>query len=215
MVQTTTRDMPVRADGWRPTDPVLEAIIKRCVTDAEAGASRDGVREYMAGAMILVVLAVVLLATGQSATMAIVVPAALFAAAAIYMVSKAEPAPAKRSRALAPMGGPGKLPAGYLVHPGAWSAGMAEHVAYLPESQLRAAAGMCATFPGSVDDLLQFTGTIAAQFPQPKHHLTADDVAHRTRDLVRVGLPVIKEFNDKYPPAAIESADKKGKKKKK
>jgi hypothetical protein len=210
----TTRDMPVRSDGWRPTDPVLEAIIRRCVTDAEAGASRDGVREYMAGAMILVVLAVVLLATGQSATIAILIPAALFAAAAGYMVPKAKPGRIERSRALAPMGGPGKLPAGYLVHPGAWAAGMAEHVAYVPESQLRAAADMCPAFPGSVDDLLQFTGTIAAQLPHPRHHLSPEDVAHRTRDLVRVGLPVIKNFNEKYPPAALESADKKGKKKK-
>jgi hypothetical protein len=211
----TTRDMPVRADGWRPTDPVLEAVIKRCVADAEAGAARDGVREYMAGAMILVVLAVVLLVAGQPATVAVLVPAALFAAGAVYMVSKAKPAPVRRSRALAPMGGPGRLPAGYLVHPGAWSAGMAEHVAYIPESQLRAAAAMCAAFPGSVDDLLQFTGTIAAQFPPPKHHLSPADVEHRTRDLVRVGLPVIKDFNEKYPPAALESSDKKGKKAKK
>jgi hypothetical protein len=210
-----TRDMPVRADGWRPTDPVLEAVIKRCAADAEAGAARDGVREYMAGAMILVVLAVVLLAAGQSATAAILVPAVLFVAVAFYMVSKAKPVPVERARALAPIGGPGRLPAGYLVHPGAWSAGMAEHVAYIPESQLRAAADMCATFPGSVDDLLQFTGTIAAQLPHPRHHLTPEDVEHRTRDLVRVGLPVIKNFNDKYPPVPAESTDKKGKKKKK
>ena len=209
----TTREMPVRADGWRPTDPVLEAIIKRCVTDAEAGAARDGVREYMAGAMILVVLAVVLLAAGQSATVAILLPAALFAAAAIYMVAKAKPVPVERSRALAPMGGPGKLPAGYLVHPRAWSAGMAEHVAYLPESQLRAAADMARAFPGSVDDLLVFTGTIAAQLPRTKHHLTPDDVAHRSRDMVRVGLPVIHDFNQKYPPAPPAPAGKKGKKK--
>ncbi|WP_030442026.1 hypothetical protein [Actinoplanes subtropicus] len=211
----TTRDLPVRSDRWRPTDPVLEAVIKRCAADAEAGASRDGVREYMAGAMVLVVLAVVLLMTGRSATFAILIPAALFVAAALYMISKAQPVPVERARALAPIGGPGRLPAGYLVHPGAWSAGMAEHVAYVPESQLRAAADMCAAFPGSVDDLLHFTGTIAAQLPHPKHHLTPADVEHRTRDMVRVGLPVLKDFNEKYPPAPAEFSDKKGKKKKK
>jgi hypothetical protein len=91
---------------------------------------------------------------------------------------------------------------------------MAEHVAYLPESQLRAAADMSRSFPGSVDDLLIFTGTIAAQLPTPKHHLTPEDVAHRTRDMVRVGLPVIQNFNLKYPPPAAEPAGKKGKKKK-
>jgi len=209
----TTRDMPVRADGWRPTDPVLEAIIKRCVTDAEAGASRDGVREYMAGAMILIVLAVLMLLAGQSATVAILIPAALFAAGALYMISKAKPVPVQRAKALAPMGGPGRLPAGYLVHPRAWEAGMAEHVAYLPESQLRAAADMSRSFPGSVDDLLIFTGTIAAQLPTPKHHLTPEDVTHRCRDMVRVGLPVIQSFNLKYPPPAPEPVGKKGKKK--
>ena len=209
----STREMPVRADGWRPTDLVLEAIIKRCITDAEHGASRDGVREYMAGAMILVTLAVVMVVAGMSAAAAILIPVALFGAGALYMVSKASPVPVQRARALAPMGGPGRLPAGYLVHPGAWRAGMAEHVAYLPESQLRAAADMSRSFPGSVDDLLIFTGTIAAQLPTPKHHLTPEDVDHRTRDLVRVGLPVIRDFNQKYPPPAPAPAGKKGKKK--
>ena len=52
----TIRDMPVRSDGWRPTDPVVEGIIKRGLADAETSAARDGVREIMAGAMILVVL---------------------------------------------------------------------------------------------------------------------------------------------------------------
>lgn len=208
----SAREMPARADGWRPTDPVLEAIIKRCVADAEAGAARDGTREYMAGAMILGVLAVVLLMAGKSAQVAIVVPGLLFAAGAFYMVLRSTPEPAERSRALAPMGGAGRLPAGYLVHPGAWAGGMREHVAFIPESQLRAAADMCRTFPGSVDDLLQFTGTIAAQFPAPRH-MTPADVQHRRRDLVRVGLPVIQSFNEKYPPTAIEAPKKKGKKK--
>ena len=49
----SVREMPVRADTWRPTDPVMETILRRCIADAEAGAARDGVREYMAGALIL------------------------------------------------------------------------------------------------------------------------------------------------------------------
>ena len=211
----TAREMPVRDDGWRPTDPVLEAVIRRCVADAEAGAARDGVREYMAGALILVVLAVGMLAAGVPASAALLVPGALFAAGALYMIGASRPVPVERAKALAPVGGPGGLPAGYLVHPGAWSAGMAEHVAYIPESQLRAAAGMCHAFPGSVDDLLIFTKNVAAQFPHTKHHLTPDDVLHRTRDLVRVGLPVIKDFTDRYPPALPEPAAGKGKKAKK
>ena len=40
-------------------------------------------------------------------------------------------------------------------------------------------------------------------------------LATTPKGLVRVGLPVIRDFTAKYPPAAPESPDKKGKKKKK
>jgi hypothetical protein len=206
---TTTRELPVRADGWRPTDPTLEGIIKRCVDDAEANAAQDGTREYVAGGLVLVILAVLILVAGQSVLLALLVPGVLFAAGAYYMVSKAQPAPVRRQDALDPIGGPSRLPAGYLVHPGAWSAGMAELVAYLPESQLRAATELCRAFPGSVDDLLVFTGTIAAQFPVQRS-LSGDDVHRRSRELVRVGIPILKDFNDKYPPVPAGKG-KKGK----
>ncbi|GIE98835.1 hypothetical protein [Paractinoplanes rishiriensis] len=205
-----TREMPVRADGWRPTDQVFEGIIKRCVEDAEAGASRDGTREYMAGAVILVVLLVVMLMAGVPTEMALLIPGVLFGAGALYMITATKPEPVKRHRALAPLGGPGRLPAGYLVHPRAWQAGMAEHVAYIPESQLRAAAELCSSFPGSVDDLLIFTGTIAAQFPAPRNASGAD-VDRRARDLVLVGMPILRDYNEKYP--APKPAPAKGKKK--
>jgi hypothetical protein len=210
---TTTRELPVRGDGWRPTDLTFEGIIKRRLEDVEADASRDGTREYMAGAMILVVLAVLILVAGKSALLALLVPGALFAAGAYYMVNKAQPAPVQWHKALEPIGGPGRLPAGYLVHPGAWSAGLAEHVAYIPESQLQAATEMCRWFPGSVDDLLVFTGTIAAQFPVQRN-LSAEDVHRRARDLVQVGMPVLKNFTEKYPVAApaLAGKGKKGKK---
>jgi hypothetical protein len=208
----STREMPARADGWRPTDEVFEGIIKRCAEDAEDGASRDGTREYMAGFMILAVLAVLVLAAGQPVLLAILVPAGLFAVGAFYMVNNSEPGPVQRHRALNPIGGPGKLPAGYLVHPRAWQAGMAEHVAYIPESQLRAAAELAREFPGSVDDLLIFTGTIASQLPAPKQQSTPQDVTRRAHDLVRVGAPILKGYNEKYPVPKPSPAGKKGKK---
>jgi hypothetical protein len=208
----STREMPVRTDGWRPTDQVFEGIIKRCADEAEAGAARDGTREYMAGAMILAVLGVLILLAGQPFVLALLVPAAIFAAVAYFMVNKSDPAPVSRHRALAPIGGPGRLPAGYLVHPRTWEAGMAEHVAYIPESQLRAAAELCRTFPGSVDDLLIFTGTIAIQFPVARNASPAD-LDRRARDLVQVGLPILRDYNDKYPaPKPVAAAGKKGKK---
>jgi hypothetical protein len=209
----TTREMPVRQDGWRPTDATLEAIIKRCVEDVEAGAARDGTREYMAGAMILGLLLVGLLMAGVDAGAAIMVPLVLFGAGALYMVTRNAPAPVARKQALDVIGGPGHLPAGYLVHPGAWSAGMAEHVAYLPESQLHAAAEMARAFPGSVDDLITFTGTIAAHIPPPRRDAPAD-VERRARELVHVGLPILRDYHEKYPaPKPVPAGKgKKGKK---
>jgi hypothetical protein len=114
---------------------------------------------------------------------------------------------------LAPIGGPGKLPAGYLVHPRAWQAGLAEYVAYLPESQLKACAEMCRAFPGSVDDLVIFTGTIAAQFPVTRN-LTPHDVDRRARELAHVGMPILRDFNERYPAAPVSAGGGKGKKKK-
>jgi hypothetical protein len=207
----TIRDMPVRSDGWRPTDPVVEGIIKRGLADAEASASRDGVREIMAGAMILVVLSAGLLMVDVSPVIAILLPAALFIGGVYYVGSRAVPGPVDHSRALdVVVGGPGSLPAGYLVHPGAWVGGMAKHVAYIPESHLRAAADMCATFPGTVDRLLQFTGNIAAQFPPLPRPLTSEIVAHRAHELVETGLPMLRAFNETHPEP---SKGKKGKKK--
>jgi hypothetical protein len=185
---------------------VFEGILKRCTEDAEAGADRDGTREYMAGAVILAVLGLLLLAAGQPALLVLLVPGGLFALGALYMISTARPAAVDRRRALAPIGGPGGLPAGYLAHPRAWRAGMAEHVAYVPESQLRAAVELCRWFPGSVDDLLIFTGTIAAQFPLP-HTVSAGDLDRRARDLVHVGMPILKKYNAKYPPVPAARAD--------
>jgi hypothetical protein len=208
-----TREMPARADGWRPTDEIFEGIIKRCAEDADAGAARDGTREYMAGFLILAVLGVAVLIAGEPVLLALLLVGGLFAAGAYYMVNNSEPGPVERHRALGPIGGPGKLPAGYLVHPRAWQAGMAEHVAYIPESQLRAAAELARNFPGSVDDLLIFTGTIAAQLPTPKHNSTPNDVDRRAHDLVRVGAPILRDYNEKYPAAKPAPAGKKGKKK--
>jgi hypothetical protein len=211
MTTQTVREMPVRADTWRPTDPVMESLIQRCIADAEAGEARDGVREYMAGALILAVVFVVLLIAGVATVAAIMIPLVLFGAGALYIVQAGKPGPVDRRKALAAIGGPGNLPAGYLVHPGAWSAGMREHVAAVPQSQLKASVELARAFPGSVNDLLSFTGTIAAQLPPAKHHLTPEDVAHRARDIYHIGSPIIKSFNEKYPKAELPAGKKKKK----
>jgi hypothetical protein len=187
----TNRPMPVRADHWRPEDRVLDTIIRRCAADADSAEDGAGSSTYMAGGMVVAVLAVLILIGSGSAQAAIIIPGVLALLGVFYVLSTAGPAEADRSNALREVGGAGGLPAGYLVHPDAWAAGMAEHVAYTPESQLQAAVQLSRNFPGTVDDLLGFTATIAAQLP-PTRHATAADVEKRTKELVRVGAPILR-----------------------
>ena len=197
----TTRSMPVRTDDWRPDDEIIDGIIRRCVAEAEDAEARDGTREYMAGALILAVLAVVIIGATGSVPAAVVVTGLIAAGGACYMLSATRPAPAERKASLAAIGGPGRLPAGYLVHPAAWEAGMADHVAHVPESQLRAAAELCHAYPGTVDDLLIFTGNLAIHVPATRP-AGAADVERRAHALVRLGLPVLREHAARTPVPA-------------
>jgi hypothetical protein len=210
------RPMPVREDLWQPDDKILDTVIRRCLDEAESEEGSEGGSTIMGGAIMLAVLGVVVLAFSGSVQAAILIPLVLGAGGMVYMITKASPDDGPRHATLAVVGGPGRLPAGYIVHADAWAAGMAEHVAYIPESQLRAAAQMCRDFPGTVDDLLTFTGSIAAQIPPAHHHATPADVERRAKDLVKVGAPILKDYIAAHPPQALPPADgKKGKKKKK
>lgn len=192
------RAMPARKDNWRPVDRVYDGILERCVEDVERGERRDGTAELMAGAVVLGVLAVVILAVAQSASAAVLVCGVLAAGLFWFVVGTAQHEKGDRRTVLAEIGGAGMLPAGYLVHPAAWKAGMAEYVAHLPESQLKAAADMCHVFPGTVTDLITFVGNIAIHVPMP-HNATPVDVEKRTRELVRIGLPILREHVKKVP----------------
>src|SRR4051794_31449070 len=134
----TKRPMPVRTDLWQPDDKMLDTIIRRCLQEAESEEGAEGGSTLMGGAIMLAVLGVVILAFAGSAQAAVLIPLALGGGGLAYLVAKSSAGPAPRHASLAVVGGPGRLPAGYLVHRGAWEAGMAEHVAYLPESQLQA-----------------------------------------------------------------------------
>lgn len=208
------RPMPVRQDLWQPRDQILDTIIRRCLSEAESEEGSEGGSTIMGGAIMLAVLGVAILALSGSAQAAIGIPLVLGAGAMTYMVMKAPADRGPRHATLAVVGGPGRLPAGYLVHAEAWVAGMAEYVAHLPESQLRASVQMCRDFPGTVDDLILFTGSIAIHVP-PVHHATPADVERRARDLVKVGAPILKDYLAAHPPRPLPSAEgKKGKKKK-
>jgi hypothetical protein len=205
------RAMPVRADSWQPADPIIDSIIHRCLDEAESVEGSAGSSTLMGGAAVLAVLGVAIAAFAGSATAALTVPLLIGGAGLAYMVLKAVPERGPRHATLAVVGGPGRLPAGYLVHTDAWAAGMAEYLAYLPESQLQAAVQMCRDFPGTVDNLLSFTASIAAQVPAATHAGPAD-VERRTKDLVKVGAPVLREFLAQNPPKALPAGGKKGRK---
>jgi len=204
------RSMPIRDDNWQPDDEIFEGILRRAAVNAEDDAARDGTAEYMAGLLILAVLAVLIVGIAKSASAAVLICGIAAGLGFLYMIVANKPAKTDRASALRAIGGPGRLPAGYLVHPAAWEAGMAEHVAHIPESQLHASADMCHLFPGTVDDLLTFTGTIAAHLPMTRH-ASAADVRRRTHELVRVGTPILREYVKTAPPLPKPAV--KGKKK--
>jgi hypothetical protein len=207
------RPLPVREDLWQPNDQILDTIIRRCLDDAESEEGSEGGSTIMGGAIMLAVLGVVILAMSGNAQAAIAIPLVLGGAVMGYIILKASADDGPRHATMSVVGGPGRLPAGYLVHADAWVAGMAEHVAYIPESQLRASVQMCRDFPGTVDDLIVFTGSIAAHVP-PVQHATPADVERRAKDLVKVGAPILRDYLAAHPPQALPAADaKKGKKK--
>ncbi|MET0414508.1 MAG: hypothetical protein ABW022_00615 [Actinoplanes sp.] len=204
----TLRAMPVRTDRWQPDDRIYEGVLRRCAADADSAESPDGTAEYMAVGLILAVLAVVILFVSDSPSTAILICGLLGVAFFGYMVTRNKAPQGDRREALRGIGGAGRLPAGFLVHPLAWKAGMAEHVRGLPESQLRAAADMCHLYPGTVDDLLIFVGNLAIHVP-PKPNATPDDVAKRARALVRAGLPLIAQHIKTTPALPRPAAAKK------
>jgi hypothetical protein len=196
------RPMPVREDLWQPQDKILDNIIRRCLDEVESDESGEGGSTLMGGAIVLAMLGVAVLVFGGPVQAAVLIPLALGAAGFGYLVTKSSSDRGSRYATLSVVGGPGRLPAGYLVHEGAWEAGMAEHVAYLPESQLQASVQMCRNFPGTVDDLITFTGSIAIHVPAMQH-ATPADVERRTRDLVKVGAPILREYLAGQPPQAL------------
>ncbi|SNY45675.1 hypothetical protein [Paractinoplanes atraurantiacus] len=216
MGQTTLRPMPVREDHWKPQDRIYEGILERCVANAEDDEARDGTAEMMAGGLIIVVLFLIIMAGANNATAALIVCGILAGAGFLYIVSASKPGKGNRALALAGIGGPGRLPAGYLVHPTAWQAGMAQHVAGVPESQLLAASQMCHIFPGTVDDLISFVGHVAIHVPVTQAQ-TAEDVQRRAKELVRIGMPIVVDYAKSAPPLPVpgEPGGKKGKSKKK
>lgn len=165
MTKPSDRGVPVRGDMWRPTDELLNSVIQKSIDEAYRGAPGTGASPVLvAGTMVLTAFAVVVAAGTGKPLLALAV-AVLFAVAGLaYIAMKAAPLRVDRLRILDIIGGPGNLPAGYLVYPQAWKAGMQEYLAHTSDTHLRVAVRLCREYPGSVSDLLRLVRRAEKQY---------------------------------------------------
>ncbi|MEU4619953.1 hypothetical protein AB0G04_08225 [Actinoplanes sp. NPDC023801] len=125
-----------------------EARRDACDTTGNAGT-------LTGGGLVLVAFGIILAIGTGNPLLAIFVVMVLAVAGLAYTGVKAPPLSLDPLQILANMGGPGNLPAGYLVHPLAWQAGMPEYVKGVPERRMRMAVELCRKHPGAVTDLLR------------------------------------------------------------
>ncbi|MDR6316189.1 hypothetical protein [Actinoplanes couchii] len=149
--------MPVRDDRWKPSNPLLENVIRKYIDEArsEVCDTTGSASTLAAGGMVLVALGIILAAGSGDPVLAMMVVVALGLGGLAYTGVKAPPLRLDTLQILAPMGGPGNLPAGYLVHPLAWEAGLPAYLVGIPERRLRVAIDLCREHPGAVTDLLR------------------------------------------------------------
>jgi hypothetical protein len=156
MTMPSDRGVPVRGDRWRPSNDVLDSIIRKQIDQAYRDAPGSGGSPVlMAGALVLTAFVIVVAAGTGRPLLALAVAAVVAAAGVGYIGLNATPLKVSRLDTLHLMGGPGNLPAGYLVHPQAWEAGMQEYLADVSDRDLRIAVRLCREHPGSVSDLLR------------------------------------------------------------
>ncbi|MBG0564960.1 hypothetical protein [Actinoplanes aureus] len=156
MTKPSDRGVPVRGDMWRPEDEVLDSAIRKSIDEAHRGAPGTGGSPVLvAGALVVMAFAVVVAAGTGNPMLALTVAVLAAVAGLAYIGLKAAPLRVDRLQILSIIGGPGNLPAGYVVHPLAWQAGMQEYMAPISDRYLRAAVRLCRDYPGSVSDLLR------------------------------------------------------------
>ncbi|WP_328459452.1 hypothetical protein OHA21_27145 [Actinoplanes sp. NBC_00393] len=155
MTPPSDRGVPVRADLWKPDDELLNSVIRKCVDEAQRSAPGSGGSPILvAGALVLTAFALIVATGTGNLLLALGIAAVVAVVGVTYIGLKAAPLKIKRLETLAMIGGPGSLPAGYLVYPQAWEAGMQEYVAGVSDRHLRVAVKLCREHPGSVSDLL-------------------------------------------------------------
>ncbi|GIF14226.1 hypothetical protein Ate01nite_42580 [Actinoplanes teichomyceticus] len=164
---------------------MLNGLIHKCVEEAYRRNSEAGsMTAVFGGGIVLLVLGVILAAGTGNPLLAVLVVVVLAAGGLFYAGVNAPAPQVDPLRILDVMGGPGNLPAGYLVYPPAWRAGLPEYLARVSDRQLAVAVRLCREHPGSIADLLRLV--ITAEQHAHEHvygrALTESDVfrvAHR------------------------------------
>ncbi|WP_436530886.1 hypothetical protein [Actinoplanes sp. HUAS TT8] len=160
MEQDAPRRVPARADGWRPDDPILNNLIHKSIEQSQRKNAETGTMTAFFGGGIVLMLLGVILSIGTGNPMLAMVVVVLMAAGGLLYAGFNAPAPqVDPIRILDVLGGPGNLPAGYLVYAAAWRAGMPEFLAKVSDRQLAVAARLCREHPGSVADLIRLVMT--------------------------------------------------------
>jgi hypothetical protein len=160
MGQDAPRRVPARADAWWPRDVVLNGLIHKSIDQAYRRSAETGnMSAFFGGAIVLMVLGVILASGTGNPLLAICLVVVLACGGMAYVGLKAPAPEVDPIRILDVLGGPGNLPAGYLVYPAAWRAGMPEFLAEVSDLQLAIAARLCREHPGSVTDLLRLVIT--------------------------------------------------------
>jgi hypothetical protein len=157
MTQSSQHTVPVRTDRWKPANPLLDNVIRKYIDEARAEVcdTTGNSGTMVGGGMVLVALGIILAFGTGNPLLAMIVVVVLAVAGLAYTGVQAPPLKLDPLQILAPLGGPGNLPAGYLVHPLAWNAGMPEYLRGVPERRLEIAVGLCRQHPGAVTDLLR------------------------------------------------------------
>ncbi|GAA0447263.1 hypothetical protein Aca07nite_57980 [Actinoplanes capillaceus] len=160
MTKVAAGGVPVRHDHWKPVNPQLDSVIRKYIDEARRTVSdtTGNSATLTGGALVLVGLGLVLAIGTGNPVLAIALAVVLALGGMAYTGLRSPPLEVDQLRILRPLGGPGNLPAGYLVHPLAWRAGMPEYlteVARVPERRMRIAVELCHRHPGAVVDLLR------------------------------------------------------------
>ncbi|BCY12044.1 hypothetical protein [Actinoplanes sp. L3-i22] len=202
MEQDAPRPVPARADGWRPNDEILNNLIHKSIEQAHRKNAETGsMNAFFGGAIVLMVLGVIL-AIGTGNPMLAMVVVVLMAAGGLMYAGLNAPAPkVDPIRILDVLGGPGNLPAGYLVYAAAWRAGMPEFLTKVSDRQLAVATRLCREHPGSVSDLVRLVMTAEAHAHEHSYGKTVTDA-----DIYRYAHRATVEWARVAPAAMLNAA---------